>query len=80
MAAASDSKYDVYDWILQVAKSCTTISQKICVNKLVQKFLDKYDDFEMYQCLSEQAWNESNKAILKNLENESTKNKSKKNC
>jgi hypothetical protein len=69
MAAASDNKCDVYEWILQVAKSCTTISHKICVNKLVQKFLDKYDDFEMYQCLSEQAWNESNKAILKNLEN-----------
>jgi hypothetical protein len=70
MAAASDNKYDVYNWILQVAKSCTTIQQKVCVNKLVQKFLHKYDDFEMYQCLSEQAWNESSKAIIGNLKNE----------
>ena len=70
MAAASDNKYDVYNWILQVAKSCTTIQHKICVNKLVQKFLNKYDDFEMYQCLSEQAWNESSKAIIGNLKNE----------
>lgn len=69
MAAASDNKYDVYNWILQVAKSCTTVSQKVCVNKLVQKFLHKYDDWEMYYCLREQAWNESNKAILKNYEN-----------
>ena len=74
MAAASDSKYDVYDWILQVAKSCTTISHKICVNKLVQKFLNKYDDFEMYQCLSEQAWRESSIAIEKYLENDKHQN------
>ncbi len=69
MAAKSNNKYDVYEWILQVAKSCTTIQHKICVNKLVQKFLDKYDDWEMYSCLSEQAWKESSKAILKNTEN-----------
>ena len=74
MAAASDNKYDVYNWILQVAKSCTTIQQKVCVNKLVQKFLHKYDDFEMYQCLSELAWNESTKAILKNIENDKHQN------
>jgi hypothetical protein len=69
MAAKSNNKYDVYEWILQVAKSCTTVSQKVCVNKLVQKFLHKYDDWEMYHCLQEQAWNESTKGILKNLEN-----------
>jgi hypothetical protein len=69
MAAKSDNKYDVYEWILQVAKSCTTIQQKICVNKLVQKFLDNYNDWDMYHCLSEQAWDESSKAIMGNLEN-----------
>lgn len=70
MAAISDNKCDVYNWILQVTKSCTTIQHKLCVNKLIQKFLDKYDDWEMYNCLQEQAWNESSKAIFKNLEND----------
>jgi hypothetical protein len=69
MAAKSDNKYDVYNWIIEVAKSCTTLKQSIYANKLAQLFLKKYDDFDMYCDLSEKTWEESSKAIEKYLEN-----------
>lgn len=69
MAAKSNNKYDVYNWILQVAKSCTTLKQSIYVNKLAQLFLTRYDDFDMYCDLSDQVWRESSIAIEKHLEN-----------
>jgi hypothetical protein len=74
MAATSDNKYDVYNWILEVAKSCTTLNQSIQVNKLTQLFLTRYDDFDMYCDLSDQTWRESSKAIETYLENDKYQN------
>jgi hypothetical protein len=59
MAALSDNKYDVYNWIIEVAKSCTTLKQSIQVNRLTQLFLTRYEDFDMYCDLSDQVWRES---------------------
>ena len=69
MAAASDNKYDVYNWIIEVAKSCTTLKQSIHTNRLAELFLDKYGDLDMYYDLSQGTWRESSKAIEKHLEN-----------
>jgi hypothetical protein len=68
MAALSDNKYDVYNWIIEVAKSCTTLKQSIQVNRLTQLFLTRYEDFDMYCDLSDQVWRESSKTIEKHLE------------
>ena len=68
MAAISDNKNDVYNWIIEVAKSCTTIKQSIHTNKLAQLFLDRYGDLDMYYDLSQGVWRESSKAIEKHLE------------
>jgi hypothetical protein len=73
MAAISNNKYDVFNWILEVAKSCTTLQQSIQVNKLVQLFLTRYNDFDMYCDLHDQVWRESSIAIEKHLENRQTK-------
>jgi len=69
MAAASDNKYDVYNWIIEVAKCCTTLKQSIHTNRLAELFLDKYGDLDMYYDLSQETWRESSKAIEKHLEN-----------
>jgi hypothetical protein len=68
MAAISDNKNDVYNWIIEVAKSCTTLKQSIHANKLAQLFLDRYGDLDMYFDLSQGVWRESSKAIEKHLE------------
>ena len=68
MAALSDNKYYVYNWIIEVAKSCTTLKQSIQVNRLTQLFLTRYEDFDMYCDLSDQVWRESSKTIEKHLE------------
>lgn len=42
MAAKSDNKYDVYDWIKQVIDSCQTYFHYGRVHKLIDNFFDMY--------------------------------------
>ena len=52
MAAISDNKYDVYNWIIDIVKSCQSIKHTIVVNKLVSQFLKQYDDWDLYHQLN----------------------------
>ena len=47
MAAISDNKYDVYDWIKKVIDSCKSHQQVDTVNRLITNFRDIYDDYEL---------------------------------
>ena len=47
MAALTDNKYDVYNWIRKVIDSCTTYFQFRNVNELITNFDKIYDDWEL---------------------------------
>lgn len=47
MAAKSDNKYDVYDWIKQVIDSCQTYFHYGRVHKLIDNFFDMYRDSDL---------------------------------
>jgi hypothetical protein len=53
MAANSDNKYDVYNWIIKVYDSCETISQIITTEKLIRNFRKMYDDYTLYDKLQD---------------------------
>jgi hypothetical protein len=53
MAAQSDNKYDVYNWIIKVYDSCKTIPQLLTVYKLVRNFRKTYDDYKLYSELDD---------------------------
>jgi hypothetical protein len=53
MAANSDNKYDVYNWIIKVYDSCETISQVITTEKLIRNFRKMYDDYTLYDKLQD---------------------------
>jgi len=52
MAAETDNKYDVYNWIIKVIDSTTTYRQYNNADKLIELFDKKYDDFELYKQLN----------------------------
>jgi hypothetical protein len=47
MAALTDNKYDVYNWIKKVIDSCTTYFHFIRAYNLINNFNDRYQDWEM---------------------------------
>lgn len=49
MAAPSDNKYDVYNWISQVIDSCTTVSQVHNAERLVEIFKRQTQDLKLYR-------------------------------
>jgi hypothetical protein len=51
MAAASDNKYDVFNWILKVIDSCNTVQQIHNVDKLIQLFKMQADNPELHKKL-----------------------------
>lgn len=53
MAALSDNKYDVFNWIKKVYDSCENVSQIITTEKLIQNFRKKYDDYTLYRELGD---------------------------
>jgi hypothetical protein len=53
MAAQSDNKYDVYNWIIKVYDSCKTTPQLLTVYKLVRNFRKTYDDYKLYSELDD---------------------------
>ncbi len=53
MAAQSDNKYDVFNWIIKVYDSCETIPQLLTVYKLVRNFRNMYDDYKLYSELDD---------------------------
>ena len=48
MAAPSNNKYDVFNWIIKVYDSCESVSQIITTEKLIRNFYKIYDDFSLY--------------------------------
>ncbi len=47
MAAISDNKYDVYNWIKKVIDSCKSHQQIDAVNGLITNFRNIYDDYDL---------------------------------
>jgi hypothetical protein len=47
MAAISDNKYDVHNWIEKVIDSCTTYFHFKSVDALITNFDRVYDDWEL---------------------------------
>jgi hypothetical protein len=47
MAAISDNKYDVHNWIEKVIDSCTTYFHFKSVDALITNFDTVYDDWEL---------------------------------
>ena len=57
MAAQSDNKYDVYNWISQVIDSCTTVSQVHNAERLVERFKRQTQDLGLHRLLWPQIYN-----------------------
>lgn len=53
MAANSDNKYDVFNWIIKVYDSCETISQILTTERLIRNFRKMYDDYILYDKLQD---------------------------
>ncbi len=51
MAAASDNKYDVFNWISKVIDSCNTVQQVHNADKLIQIFKIQTDNPELHKKL-----------------------------
>ncbi len=47
MAAQSDNKYDVYNWIMRVYDSCKTVDQIHSAAQLVTNFYKLYQDYKL---------------------------------
>ena len=45
MAALSDNKYDVFEWIKKVYDSCETVYQIITTEKLIRNFRKMFNDY-----------------------------------
>jgi hypothetical protein len=65
MAAQSDNKYDVYNWIIKVYDSCESVSQLLTVYKLVQNFRNMYDDYKLYSELDDYYFEASERLMPK---------------
>lgn len=65
MAALSDNKYDVFNWIIKVYDSCENISQVRTTAKLIQNFRKVYDDWELYLQLDGHYWKVSERLMPK---------------
>jgi len=62
MAAISDNKYDVYNWIIKVIDSCETYYHWSTVNNLIDNFRSRYTDLEMSGRLREYAYRKQYKS------------------
>jgi len=51
MAAISNNKYEVYEWIKKVIDSCETALQLVRAGRLVQTFNNLHKDHFLRQCL-----------------------------
>lgn len=69
MAAISDNKYDVYNWIVDIAKSCQSVKHMVVVNKLITQFLEQYKDWDLYHQLNYVTGECSTKAVETYLKN-----------
>ena len=47
MAAETNNKYDVYNWIIKVIDSCKSHQQIDTVNRLITNFRNIYNDYEL---------------------------------
>ena len=65
MAAVSDNKYDVFNWIIKVYDSCQTIPQLLTMYKLVRNFRKTYDDYKLYSELDEYYFEVADRLIQK---------------
>ena len=57
MAAITDNKYDVYNWIIKVIDSCKSHQQIDTVNRLITNFRNVYDDYDLTGSLRNHAHN-----------------------
>lgn len=56
MAAQSDNKYDVFNWIIKVYDSCESVSQILTTERLIRNFTKTYDDYTLYSKLQDHYW------------------------
>jgi hypothetical protein len=60
MAAESDNKYDVYEWILQVINSCKTYFHYRAADNIIDNFFNVYQDSDLSESLR---WNLSKREL-----------------
>jgi hypothetical protein len=51
MAAISDNKYEVYEWVKKVIDSCETSIHLTRANRLINSFTELHDDWFLRQSL-----------------------------
>lgn len=61
MAALTDNKYDVYNWIMEVIDSCETYFHFNRVQNLISNFYDRYGDHKLAGSLRAYAHNQEYK-------------------
>lgn len=47
MAAQTDNKYDVYQWIKKIYDSCETLTHVVITDKIAQRFTEQYPDKDL---------------------------------
>ena len=47
MAALTDNKFDVYNWVIKVIDSCNNYHHFRAVDNLISNFHDMYDDWHL---------------------------------
>ena len=57
MAALTDNKFDVYNWIIKVIDSCKSHQQIDTVNRLITNFRDMYNDYDLTGSLRNHSYN-----------------------
>ena len=60
MAAKSDNKYDVYEWIQQIINSCETYFHYRAANNIIDNFFNTYQDSDLSSWLR---WNLSQREL-----------------
>ena len=67
MAAVSNSKYDVYQWIIKIYDSCQTLKQVQSADKFLVNFYKRYKDVELYKNLQWYSYNKLHVVTSKQL-------------
>jgi hypothetical protein len=62
------NKYDSYEWVLKVVKSCATKPQIANVGKLIYNFSKMYKDPYLYNCLKYYKQFQRDKILAKDRE------------
>jgi hypothetical protein len=60
MAAKSNNKYDVYEWVMQIINSCETYFHYRAADNIIDNFFNIYQDSDLSESLR---WNLSKREL-----------------